>query len=119
MFRFDHGEPVGHEILGLMEEAEYRVSVEMADGSRLVRVRGDFGRRPAHVNPPPELRVRPSEIGDSVILVDDDEVVEAFARGTWSRVVREVASRQHSSLISGLGALYGVTCRPDRPRNRL
>ncbi len=71
-----------------MAEAEYRVSVEMADGSRLVRVRGDFGRRPAHVNPPPELRVRPSETGDLVILVDD-EVVEAFARGTWARVVRE------------------------------
>ena len=32
--------------------------------------------------------MRPSETGDLVILVDD-EVVEAFARGTWARVVRE------------------------------
>ena len=71
-----------------MAEAEYRVSVEMPDGSRLVRVRGDFGRRPAHITPIPELRVRTSENGDLVILVDD-EVVEAFARGAWSRVVRE------------------------------
>ena len=71
-----------------MAEAEYRVSVELPDGSRLVRVRGDFGRRPAHVTPTPELRFRPSENGDLVIMVDD-EVVEAFARGSWSRVVRE------------------------------
>ena len=88
MFRFGHAEPVAHRNPGLMAEAEYRVSVEMPDGSRLVRVAAtsDDGRLTS-----PRSRssgFRTSENGNLVILVDD-EVVEAFARGAWSRVVRE------------------------------